>query len=1033
MEVSPTINGFAMPDEAKVHPDLADLAAFDCGSLSPDKQAAIERHVAGCPDCCARLDGLPDDPLVAMLRVPEARLSDYADTRSMHPDAGDTPSYPVVPANLDVPRELADHPRYRILGLLGSGGMGTVFKAVHQRMERLVALKVVRKELTSRPEAVERFHIEAKAAARLAHPNIVAAHDADQAGDVHFLVMEYVEGETLECLVQRCGRLPVVEACAYIRQAALGLQHAYERGMVHRDIKPANLLLSPAQGKQLAGIGTIKIADFGLARLASEQSSSTATQGGTVVGTPDYIAPEQVLQPQNADNRADIYSLGCTLYHLLAGRSPFPEGTALQKLMAHKEQRPASLAELRSDLQAELVHIVERMMAKEPEQRYQTPSEVADALVPFATVTAPPSPRAARRRWPSIVAAALLVTAIGTAAWFLLREQPRSDESTPRRIGGGTGPFSAVALNRDCTLALAAGPDHALQLWNLDTGDVIARLVGHTDTVQSVAFSGDGVSAVSGGRDRTVIVWDIAEHRLLGKLIWHWGAIRDVVYTHDPRHVLATDEDGNVALWEIGEPEPKRTFHDEVGGVSCIGLDRYGGRLILAGTAPSFRQWEYENRQWQLTKRIAGPDAATTCIAWSYDTRFLLSGGTDGAVRLWRATTGKQLSTFAGDVAEVRSVTLTRNELLALSGDAAGTVRLWDVPSGEELAHYADHANAVLAVRFSYEGRRMASASADGTFVVRDVPVWRDGLPSGFLETAAAVALSADGRLLAAAQDSDTVTLHDVIAENDKPTTAARLSVSADTHAVFCVALTPDGKLLATGGWDRKLKLWDIASLGGRHTCTLRAELEGHVGAVYGVALTTDGRTLASCSADGTVKLWDVPPSGSRGPFSPRATLAKHAGAVLGLAITADGGTLLTAGADGTVRVWDVSSATERCVLLGHRGEVMCVAVSPDGQTAASGGIDHSIRLWNVAGGAQRALLPGHFAAVTASVFDSNGRTLASASEDRTVRLWDVDAAKERDRFDLPMRPIVSVALRRDGRILAGVSSAGELELWNAH
>jgi WD40 repeat protein len=909
--------------------------------------------------------------------------------------------------------------------------MGTVFKAEHQRMERLVALKVIRKELTARPEAVERFRIEAKTAARLAHPNIVAAYDADRAGDVHFLVMEYVEGETLESLVQRSGRLLPTEACAYIRQAALGLQHAYERGMVHRDIKPANLLLARAQGPQQAEFGTIKITDFGLARLASEKPSTTAA-ANTVVGTPDFIAPEQVLRPQNADIRADIYSLGCTLYYLLAGRSPFPEGTALQKLKAHQQQHPLSLGELRGDVSPELLRVLERMMAKDPDQRYQTPRDVAEALIPFAPAVDARSSRTARSRWPAIVAAALLVAGSSIAGWFLLRERPQSELNSARLIGGGTGPFSAVSLNRDCTLALAAGPDNVLQLWSLDSGELIARLEGHSDTVRSVAFSGDGVSAVSGGRDRTVIVWNVADRRQLGKLAWHWGEIRTVVFTHDPRYVLAADEDGNVAMWEIDRPEPKVTFHDECGGVAGIALDRYGGRLILAGTASIFRQWGFENGQWQLTKRMAGPDAATTCISWSYDTRFFITGGTDGAARLWRAGTGKQLSAFQGHAAEVVSIALTRNEQLALSGDALGRVILWDVPGGKELAGHADHADAVLAVRFSHDGRRMASAGADGTFVVRDVAVRQDGMPSGFLEPAAAVALSDDGRLLAAAPDSETVTLLDVIEENDKPTARPGVSVTADTHAVYSVALTTDGTMLATGGWDRIVKVWDVASQDGRRTCTLRSGLQGHASSIRGVVLTADGKMLASCSDDGTVKLWDVPPRDARGPFSPRVTLVKHAGAVRALAFSPDGGTLVSSGVDGTVRVWDVASGTERRVLEGHRGAVMCVAFSPDGQTAPSGGIDHSIRLWNVADGAQRAVLAGHFATVTSVVFDAEGRTLVSASEDKTVRLRDPDSAKERDHFDLPMRPILSLAVRRGDRLFAGVSSIGELQVWNA-
>src|SRR5262249_39480336 len=245
-----------------------------------------------------------------------------------------------------VPPELANHPRYRILEVLGAGGMGMVYKALHRLMERPVALKVIRRELIGDPAAVERFRREACGAASLAHANIVPAHDAEKAGDVHFLVMEYVEGTSLARLVAARGPLPVIQASDYARQACLGLQHAFERGMVHRDIKPQNLMLTPQ--------GRIKILDFGLARFAREVAPggearppprpsgpspdpTALTQTGTVMGTPDYIAPEQVRDPHAADIRADIYSLGCTLYFLLSGRVPFPGPSALDKLMAHNE------------------------------------------------------------------------------------------------------------------------------------------------------------------------------------------------------------------------------------------------------------------------------------------------------------------------------------------------------------------------------------------------------------------------------------------------------------------------------------------------------------------------------------------------------------------------------------------------------------------------------------------------------------------------------------------------------------------------
>jgi tetratricopeptide (TPR) repeat protein len=285
-----------------------------------------------------------------------------------------------------LPPELAGHPRYRIVRELGRGGMGVVYQAEQTLMGRPVAIKVISKALLEQPDALERFRREVRAAAQLAHPNIVIAHDAEQAGDLHMLVMEYVEGQSLDQVLKRRGPLPVLHACVYVRQAALGLQHAHEHGMVHRDIKPHNLMLTPK--------GQIKILDFGLAKAVSEQhpGQTALTALNSFMGTPDYSAPEQATDARSADIRADIYSLGCTLYCLLAGKPPFREETPVKTILAHLEKEPPPLPALRPDVPAELWQVVARMLAKAPAQRYQKPAEVAQALAPFCKAGAKAAP-----------------------------------------------------------------------------------------------------------------------------------------------------------------------------------------------------------------------------------------------------------------------------------------------------------------------------------------------------------------------------------------------------------------------------------------------------------------------------------------------------------------------------------------------------------------------------------------------------------------------------------------------------------------
>jgi serine/threonine protein kinase len=278
--------------------------------------------------------------------------------------------------------------KYRVLERLGTGGMASVFLCEHLVMRRHVALKILPVAMASDPEIVGRFHRESRAVAQLKHPNIVGAHDVDVFGKVHFLVTEYVDGGDLEVIVRKNGPLDPLQAAHYIKQAAAGLQHAHEAGMVHRDIKPGNLLLDRN--------GTVKLLDLGLALIFKDGVEDGLSQGGDgkrMLGTLDYLAPEQAVDSHGVDIRADIYSLGATFYFLLAGRAVFEGASVAQKLAWHQFLNPEPIESMRSDVPAELLAIIDVMMAKELEDRYQTPAEVVEALAPWTEEAIdPPSP-----------------------------------------------------------------------------------------------------------------------------------------------------------------------------------------------------------------------------------------------------------------------------------------------------------------------------------------------------------------------------------------------------------------------------------------------------------------------------------------------------------------------------------------------------------------------------------------------------------------------------------------------------------------
>lgn len=402
------------------------LADFGLGKLDSSQVETIGAHLETCIECRQVVGNVSSDSFVNRLRAARAPAGgDHTPARLEHERSSDAETHTFVPdeseikgakqpvrvapnlalpsnsngtepaAICDIPPELSAHPDYEVLKELGRGGMGVVYLARNRVMDRLEVLKVVSTRLLNRPQVLERFMQEIRAGAQLSHPNIVAAYSVVRTGSLVGLAMEHVQGEDLGRILKRHGPLPVAHAAFYAYQAALGLQHAHERKMVHRDIKPGNLILTVVKKRHV-----IKILDFGLAKVTNVEPSKGLTETGQILGTPDYMSPEQIRESQGSDIRADIYSLGCTLYCLLAGNPPFCFKGLYELLRAHHTLEPRALHLVRAEVPTELSAVVARMLAKDPGQRQQTPAEVARQLSPFykpskrpATATnAKPSP-----------------------------------------------------------------------------------------------------------------------------------------------------------------------------------------------------------------------------------------------------------------------------------------------------------------------------------------------------------------------------------------------------------------------------------------------------------------------------------------------------------------------------------------------------------------------------------------------------------------------------------------------------------------
>jgi tRNA A-37 threonylcarbamoyl transferase component Bud32 len=579
------------PATAADCPPAEDLSAFLDGKLPSDTLERVAVHLERCPRCSTALDALAStgDTLAARLRQPpgtdtpdeeEARAAALVEGLGRRLGEGDATPLPAAAADETATEgrpPLGQLGQYALLERLGEGGMGEVYKARHRLMDRVVAVKVIHPRHLSHPAALQRFQREIRALARLDHPHIVRAEYADQAGDTHFLVMEYVAGSNLAEILRGRGPLPVAEACAYARQAAEALQYAHERGLVHRDVKPSNLLLTAD--------GQVKLLDLGLALLRDEPAGDgDVTATGQVLGTYDYMAPEQWDDTHAVDVRADLYSLGATLYHLLAGQAPFtgPGYASVQrKMIAHAADPVPPIRERRPDVPPELEAVLLRLLAKDPAQRYATPAEVSRGLEPFATgqqapvagvsATAVPAPARRRRRWPAVLAAAGLLVLCGLALLAIQgRRRPEPVFPVPPAEPQADAPLPTVA--KPAAVAPAPKPLR-----------IVSLRVNHyrgSQTVVDLGALGERSQQAREGDDVRVRA-ELSEPAYCYLIAYNANGEEQLCYPADDKELPAK-------LATLDYPRAEYTYFGETDGPGLQAFVLVASREPL----PPYRQWQ---------------------------------------------------------------------------------------------------------------------------------------------------------------------------------------------------------------------------------------------------------------------------------------------------------------------------------------------------------------------------------------------------------------------------------------------------------
>jgi len=927
---------------------------------------------------------------------------------------------------------------YVVLARLGEGGAGLVLKARHPIMNRIVAIKLIRKDLLKDPDVVARFHREIEVASQVSHPNVVHAYDAGPLGGTFGLVMEYVEGTDLARLIKDEGPLSPSRACDYIRQAALGMQHVHERGLIHRDLKPSNLLVAtPKEGE---GNAVVKVLDLGLARLSGQKaqtaSSQLTTMGSVMMGTPDYMAPEQALDLRAADIRADVYSLGCTLFFLLTGQPPYPAGSLAQKLMKHQMAPIPSVCQLRAELPAALDPVLRKMLAKQPDERYQTPAEVANALAPLAAagrrtgirkapantwsgnesvtllnqqalppLTRPAEttlPRQRRRRWP---------LPLGAAALFL------------------TGVIAIWALASSGSKSNATGSQAGLS----STDPQQARVTGSplSTTLDTLTVLGDP-------RGR------------------YWGNVASMVFSPSSKLLACTGHSGPTVVWDAASltelcsiPYPSRN-------VNCMALSPDGKHLLtciqaLTGISTEFKVWDVssgkEVRSWSHPGSVANSVAYTgdaDTVVSSHQRNTPGRAGSIFEVRTWEASSGKEKRPVI-EMPGTHGGRLSANGATALTYSPTGW-KAWELPKGTSEAEGANQQGRGMPLHtLSADGQTLLMASQKPAMVnnnivnelqLIDLSPQKPGAVVNRVLTAN-VEEEYSLNYIAAGPRPRTIILwgHHIRGTGgpalrlwDAAATPPKLLAQVSTSNTFnSLTTSPDGTNLAAGSYDGNIRLYDALSL------TERLPDTAHRGYLNHLAFADNDQVVVSASlTDRTVRAWDHARGKERSRLSiPPTEKGWFPNLGLSFAWPADGSGVAV-NSNQALRWLDPIASKQRDLALpGENQNVHGMAVSGDGKTVGAM-VNGVPKLWDTASGQARACAITTPLPLSGTMFLSqDGKTLVGATIKTEAgksayhyRLIDPATGADRLVVPTPFTGLNAPAFSVDGHYLAVFGSA---------
>jgi WD40 repeat protein len=970
------------------------------------------------------------------------------------------------------PAELPQVPGYKVLGELGRGGMGVVYRAWHVRLNRPVALKMLLAGPYARPEERERFLREAQAVAGLRHPNIVPVYDVGDCDGRPYFTMELVEGGSLAQTLTGAPR-PARDAAALVATLADAVQAAHKSGIVHRDLKPGNILLSAD--------GTPKITDFGLARRFGEDSGLTVT--GVPLGTPSYMSPCQARGDKTAVGPGtDVYALGAILYELLTGRPPFRAETPSATLQQVMTEEPVPPARLNPRVPRDLATICLKCLEKEPQRRYASAADLAADLGRFLRdepIWARPVGPAGRlwrwaRRHPGTAAMTGALAATAVVAVSLIVWQWRAAE-----VARETADRTATRLVLDRGIALCERGDIGTGLHWLARGLEQAEQSGDTDlvaafrnnlsawserlvvprvsppmgsSVTSVAFHPDGQrllvarwhDAFGKPGPGAAQVVDADTCRVRGPTMEHPRGVRAAVFSPDGTRVLTGGAEGTVRLWdaETGRPHGKPI---QLGAVVWAVAFAPNGRAFATATLPS----------------------ATT-----------------GEARIWDAVTGQPVTPVMPHRGKVNCLAFSPDGTTLMTGCAVartaeqhegGEARFWDSRTGLSVGPILVHAAPVRAVAFSPDGQTVVTGSSDGLLLRWRRATWETiSPPLHHLSVVRALAFSPDGRSLLTGDGGE--------GRPKERESVARLwdwdsgnllaSPWIHPHDVVSISFRPDGRRFATGCRDGHVRVFSLGAFQPKRWRYLDGIQTTEINTPDGTKTIANGDVVAAFSPNGrhllvggdtsdgqeAARLVDVLTGGIRDLLPERKTLLAEAVRAVGSSAPPSGGgglsalsaipvpgtpptwiggvafglegkIAITTSADGKVRLWDVESAgLVGGPLASAEKPTPWTTLMPDEHTLATGawGRPIEIRDWATRQGVAGQIVGD--APIQVNALSPDGRTMATAGDGGIIQLWDVHTGQFRSRFDAVAKTIWALRFSPNGRtLLAGADGTAWL------